>query len=159
MKRSAGFTLIELVIVIIILGILAVTAAPKFLNLQADAKEGVLKGVEASMKSASSLVYSKSVIAGVETKDATAAETVKVNGPDVAVVYGYPRADEVIGLLDISATSSTSGTADFYYKLTSTTDVTVWPFGSDYSQDACSVKFTNSVSAGTRPVIVTTPGC
>ncbi|MGL4204867.1 MAG: type IV pilin protein, partial [Aeromonadaceae bacterium] len=34
MKRSAGFTLIELVIVIVILGILAVTAAPKFLNLQ-----------------------------------------------------------------------------------------------------------------------------
>ena len=45
MKRSAGFTLIELVIVIVILGILAVTAAPKFLNLQSDAKEGVLKGV------------------------------------------------------------------------------------------------------------------
>ena len=38
MKRSAGFTLIELVIVIVILGILAVTAAPKFLNLQSDAR-------------------------------------------------------------------------------------------------------------------------
>ncbi|WP_219592386.1 prepilin-type N-terminal cleavage/methylation domain-containing protein, partial [Aeromonas salmonicida] len=37
MKKQAGFTLIELVIVIIILGILAVTAAPKFLNLQGDA--------------------------------------------------------------------------------------------------------------------------
>ena len=44
MKRSAGFTLIELVIVIIILGILAVTAAPKFLNLQGDAREAPLKG-------------------------------------------------------------------------------------------------------------------
>ena len=40
MKRNAGFTLIELVIVIVILGILAVTAAPKFLNLQGDAREG-----------------------------------------------------------------------------------------------------------------------
>ena len=161
MKRSAGFTLIELVIVIIILGILAVTAAPKFLNLQADAKEGVLKGVEASIKSASSLVYSKSIIAGVETKDATAAATVKVNKKDVHVVYGYPRADEVIGLLDISATSSASATGgfDFYYKLNSTTDVSVWPLGSDYTKAACSVKFTNSASTGTQPVIVTTTGC
>lgn len=47
MKKQAGFTLIELVIVIIILGILAVTAAPKFLNLQDDARTSTLKGVEA----------------------------------------------------------------------------------------------------------------
>ncbi len=157
MKRSAGFTLIELVIVIVILGILAVTAAPKFLNLQSDAKEGVLKGVEASMKSASSLVYSKSIIAGVESKVSGA---VKVNGNDVDVVYGYPRADEVVGLLDISATSSASATAgfDFYYKLNSTSDVSVWPLGSDYTKAACSVKFTNAES-GKLPAIVTTTGC
>lgn len=158
MKRSAGFTLIELVIVIVILGILAVTAAPKFLNLQSDAREGVLKGVEASMKGASSLVYSKSVIAGVESK---ASGSVSVNGASVDVVNGYPRADEVIGLLDISATSSASATGgfDFYYKLNSTTDVSVWPLGSDYTKAACSVKFTNSASTGTQPVIVTTTGC
>lgn len=41
MKKQAGFTLIELVIVIIILGILAVTAAPKFLNLQDDARKSL----------------------------------------------------------------------------------------------------------------------
>ena len=158
MKRSAGFTLIELVIVIVILGILAVTAAPKFLNLQADAKEGVLKGVEASMKSATSLVYSKSIIKGVEAKDSG---EVTVNTKQVQVEFGYPRADEVIGLLDISATSSESATGgfDFYYKLNSTTDVSVWPLGSDYTKADCSVKFTNSAGAGAQPVIVTTTGC
>ena len=45
MKKQAGFTLIELVIVIIILGILAVTAAPKFLNLQDDARYSAAQGV------------------------------------------------------------------------------------------------------------------
>ena len=54
MKKQAGFTLIELVIVIIILGILAVTAAPKFLNLQDDAKkaaaDGVFSGVSSAMQ-------------------------------------------------------------------------------------------------------------
>lgn len=46
MKKQAGFTLIELVIVIIILGILAVTAAPKFLNLQDDARYSAAQGVQ-----------------------------------------------------------------------------------------------------------------
>ena len=66
MKKQSGFTLIELVIVIIILGILAVTAAPKFLNLQDDAKAAAAQGVQAALQSASSLVYSKAALEGVE---------------------------------------------------------------------------------------------
>ena len=58
MKKQAGFTLIELVIVIIILGILAVTAAPKFLNLQDDAKEAAAQGVQAAVSSSAQLVAS-----------------------------------------------------------------------------------------------------
>ncbi|MGL4893853.1 MAG: type II secretion system protein, partial [Shewanella sp.] len=45
MKKQQGFTLIELVVVIIILGILAVTAAPKFINLQGDARVSALNGL------------------------------------------------------------------------------------------------------------------
>ena len=46
MKRQQGFTLIELVVVIIILGILAVTAAPKFINLQSDARASAIQGLK-----------------------------------------------------------------------------------------------------------------
>ena len=47
--RSRGFTLIELVIVIVILGIIAVTAAPKFINLSSNAQIASIKGVSAGL--------------------------------------------------------------------------------------------------------------
>lgn len=62
MKKQQGFTLIELVVVIIILGILAVTAAPKFINLSSDAYKAQLKGAEAAMKGAVTLFKSASEI-------------------------------------------------------------------------------------------------
>ncbi|HIF9482224.1 type II secretion system protein [Photobacterium damselae] len=66
MKKMVGFTLIELVVVIVILGILAVTAAPKFLGLQVDARNAALKGLEGTLKSALGVGYSKMAILGVE---------------------------------------------------------------------------------------------
>ncbi|QUM76304.1 prepilin-type N-terminal cleavage/methylation domain-containing protein [Moritella sp. 24] len=64
--KHKGFTLIELVIVIIVLGILAATAVPKFINIQSDARISTLKGAEGAILSANSLVYSKAVIQGIE---------------------------------------------------------------------------------------------
>ncbi|WP_318481795.1 type II secretion system protein [Photobacterium leiognathi] len=67
MKKN-GFTLIELVVVIVILGILAVVAAPKFMNLQVDARNASLKGLEGSLKSALGTTYAKLTIAGLENE-------------------------------------------------------------------------------------------
>ena len=57
--NNQGFTLIELVVVIIILGILAVTAAPKFINLQSDAYFSALQGLKAAINGSNTLIYSK----------------------------------------------------------------------------------------------------
>lgn len=158
MKRSAGFTLIELVIVIIILGILAVTAAPKFINLQSDARESTLKGVEAAAESVASMAYSKAVIQGHET---AATSTVTINSTDRNMVYGYPRADEVVALLDINASDDEDATnVDFFYKVGNNNgNVEIWPVGS-YSDTVgkCSVTYTNATE-GKRPVITFNSGC
>ena len=89
MKNKHGFTLIELVVVIVILGILAVTAAPKFLNLQDDAKISALKGLEGAIKGATGIVYGKAVIAGVENQESA---TLVLNGVSTSIRYGYPIA-------------------------------------------------------------------
>lgn len=95
MQKQQGFTLIELVVVIIILGILAVTAAPKFINLQGDARVSALNGLKAAIQGANTLVYSKAALAGKEqataatvtlSGDATATPATNV---DVTTDYGY----------------------------------------------------------------------
>ena len=65
-RNNGGFTLIELIVVIVILGILAVTAAPKFIDLQSDARLATLNGMKAAINSAVSLTYGKSLVKGVE---------------------------------------------------------------------------------------------
>ena len=62
MRNQKGFTLIELIIVIVVLGILAVTAAPQFVNFSSDARTAAVEGMEASVKGASQLVHAKALI-------------------------------------------------------------------------------------------------
>lgn len=113
MNKQKGFTLIELVVVIIILGILAVTAAPKFINLQSDARKSTLEGVKGALQGANTLLYSKAAIQSKEkdanTADANNVDTTGDGNDDIKAVYGYVKADatEMAKVLEIDSSEWT----------------------------------------------------
>jgi MSHA pilin protein MshA len=151
MQKQQGFTLIELVVVIIILGILAVTAAPKFINLQGDARASTLAGVKGAIQGANTLVFSKAALTGKEKGSQT---DVAVNdSTDVATLDGYMLATQAsleAGMditFDAKATPQLK-TADWIIDPTSATPNTakIYPHGSPAN---CYLTYTEAKAATT----------
>ncbi|SET63942.1 MSHA pilin protein MshA [Thalassotalea agarivorans] len=91
----------ELIVVIIIIALLAVTALPKFVNLQTDARDASLAGVKSALESQASLIYGRAVVKGVEIDDKTAGSFVEAesSADPVFTHFGYPvgNYDEGVG--------------------------------------------------------------
>jgi MSHA pilin protein MshA len=153
MSKQKGFTLIELIIVIVILGILAVTAVPRFIDLQNDARASTLQGVKAALQGGSQLVYAKSAIAGLQR---AATGTVTLASGTVNTVYGYPA-----GLnAEVEAPFFMDLSADDFTIVDAAGSFTISLDGGGTDSATCLVTYTDAISAAAVPtIVVDSTGC
>ena len=155
-KHQSGFTLIELVVVIAIIGILSAVALPRFINLQSQARMAKAQALFGSIKSASALAHASCIVdlAGLTTPSTctAAAGNVSMEGTAVTMVSQYPAATLAGILTAAQIIAATDGVT-----ITAGNPILIDINGG--TAPNCRIAYTAATAAGPVAPVVSTGGC
>ncbi len=151
-SKSRGFTLIELVVVITILGILAAFAVPKFVALDSQARTATISGLAGSVKSAASLARSLAMASGNP-----ASVPMEGAAAPVTLLNNYP--DSTAAGIAAGVNSNNGANGDFPFRAGAGAGAATWTKNGAPTPATCSVSYTPAAVGSTPTVTTSTGGC
>lgn len=149
-KQQSGFTLIELIMVIVVLGILAAFALPKFADFSTEARVSAVQGAAGAIKSASAIAHSAHLAGQSTTSGSPAVTTVTLEGQAITLVNGYPSKADILLAAQI-------GSADFDVDTTANPSTVSAKSVADKTK--CQVKYTEATSTAAPVISVDVSDC
>lgn len=156
--KQAGFTLIELIVVILILGILAATALPRFINAQQDARIAKAQAIYGAIRSASALAKARCELdlgRGLTAAGTCGNATPQVNmdGTLVAITNRFPSASATGIIAAAQLGAATDGLT-----ISATNPITIDVQGATTAAN-CRISYTAATATVAPVIAVTTTGC